>query len=322
VKHRPAIVAVLAGLTIVAVALVGCPKGRVESPASPTAVEPKASAAANPLSAPGPAPVPDEVFVGAGDIAQCGGGQSEATAILLDGIPGTVFTVGDNVYPKGTAENYARCYGSTWGRHKNRTYPTIGNHDWQEASGGPYFAYFGASAGPAGLGYYSVDLGAWHIISLNSQIAAGPGSAQYEWLKADLAVSTASCTLAMWHHPLFSSGTNGSQPHMRDVWRLLYTHGADVVLNGHEHVYERFGPQDADGRATPTGIREFIVGTGGYSLYDLVRRQVNSEAWDNRTWGVLRLTLKTGSYDWEFVPIIGQSFRDSGSARCVVPHGS
>jgi hypothetical protein len=312
----------LTGAAFLTVSLTGCPGNRTDGPAAPTKIDTPPASAGGPAQLPVPAPLPDEVFVGAGDIAQCGGGHSEATAILLDRIPGTVFTVGDNVYPRGTAENYANCYGPTWGRHKNRTYPTIGNHDLQEASGAPYFAYFGANAGPAGLGYYSVDLGAWHVVSLNSQIAAGPGSAQYEWLKADLAVSTAACTLAMWHHPLFSSGTNGNQPQMRDVWRLLNSHGADIVLSGHEHVYERFGLQDADGKATPNGIRQFIVGTGGYSLNDLVRRLPNSEAWDSHTWGVLRLTLKTGSYDWEFVPIIGQSFRDSGSAKCVAPPAS
>lgn len=266
-----------------------------------------------------PPAVPDEIFVGAGDLTQCGGGQSGATAALLDGIPGTVFTLGDNVYPTATAGNFAQCYEPTWGRHRARTFPTVGNHDWQEASGAAYFAYFGASAGPAGLGYYSYDLGAWHVISLNSQVAAGPGSRQYEWLKADLAASAAPCTVALWHHPVFSSGPHGNQPQMREAWRLLNQYGADVVLNGHEHVYERFAPQDADGKAAPTGIREFIVGTGGYSLYDRVTFQPNSEAWENRTWGVLKLILKSGSYDWQFLPIAGQSFHDSGSAKCVSP---
>ena len=314
-----AVVALAVGL---AVGLVGCPDGPdgpAGSPSAPTAVTPPPATTA-PVETPAPPPPPpDEVFVGAGDIAQCGGGHSEATARLLDAIPGTVFTVGDNVYPKGTAENYVQCYGPTWGRHKDRTAPTIGNHDWQEASGGAYFAYFGPSAGPPGRGYYSFELGAWHIISLNSQIAAAPGSPQYEWLKSDLAASAAECTLAMWHHPLFSSGTNGNQPQMRDAWRLLHKHGADIVLNGHEHVYERFAPQDADGRATPGGIREFIVGTGGYSLYDLARTQPNSEAWENRTWGVLKLVLKSGAYDWQFIPIAGQAYRDSGTGRCVAP---
>ena len=269
-----------------------------------------------------PAQVPDEVFVGAGDIAQCGVGHPDATANLLDLIPGTVFTTGDNVQGSGSGGEYANCYDPSWGRHRWRTFPTIGNHDWEGSGPGPYFDYFGANAGPRGLGYYSYDLGAWHIVSLNSLIAAGPGSAQYEWLKADLTQSTASCTLAIWHEALYSSGPSGGSNRMREVWRLLHQRGADLVLNGHDHIYERYAPQDADGRATPTGIREFIVGTGGYHLYDRVRNQPNSEVFENRTWGVLKLTLKSGGYDWQFVPIAGQSFRDSGSAGCVVPAGS
>jgi hypothetical protein len=268
---------------------------------------------------PAPLPVPDEVFVGAGDIAACGVGDPEATARLLDGIPGTVFTAGDNAQSTGAAEEYARCYDPTWGRHRWRTFPTIGNHDWSATGGGPYFAYFGANAGPPGLGYYSYGLGAWHIVSLNSNIAAGPGSAQYEWLKADLAASPATCTLALWHHPVFSSGPNGNSSQMRDVWRLLNQAGADVVLNGHDHLYERFAPQDANAHATPLGVREFVVGTGGYSLYDRASSQPNSEVLETRTLGVLKLTLKTGSYSWEFVPVAGKAFRDSGSASCVAP---
>jgi hypothetical protein len=266
-----------------------------------------------------PTPVPDEVFVGAGDIAKCGVGDPEATAKLLDRIPGTVFTLGDNAQSNGFYEEYTQCYDPTWGRHKWRTLPTIGNHDWDGTVGRPYFAYFGASAGPAGPGYYSVTLGSWHIVSLNSNVAGGPGSPQYEWLKADLAASPATCTLAMWHHPVFSSGPNGNTGRMRDIWRLLNQAGADVVLNGHDHVYERFAPQDADGRPTPRGMREFIVGTGGYSLYDRATSQPNSEIFENRTWGVLKLTLKSGKYDWEFVPVAGASFRDFGSAACVAP---
>ena len=266
-----------------------------------------------------PTPVPDEVFVGAGDIAKCGVGDPEATAKLLDRIPGTVFTLGDNAQSNGFAEEYTHCYDPTWGRHKWRTFPTVGNHDWDATAGGPYFAYFGANAGPPGPGYHSYTLGSWHIVSLNSNVAGGPGSPQYEWLKADLAASPATCTLAMWHHPLFTSGPNGNTGRMRDIWRLLNQAGADVVLNGHDHVYERFTPQDADGRPTPRGMREFIVGTGGYSLYDRASSQPNSEIFENRTWGVLKLTLKSGKYDWEFVPVAGKSFRDFGSAACVAP---
>jgi hypothetical protein len=265
-----------------------------------------------------PEAAPDEVFVGAGDIARCGVGDAESTARLLDRIPGTVFTLGDNVQDIGAPEEYARCFEPTWGRHRSRMLPTVGNHDWHGGTGRPYFAYFGASAGPSGLGYYGTRLGAWHIVSLNSEIPSGPGSPQYEWLKAELASSPTACTLAMWHRPLFTSGPNEPAVAMRDVWRLLSQHGADVVLGGHNHTYERFAPQDADGRADPRGPRQFVVGTGGYTLYGRARAQANSEIFQGDSWGVLRLTLKSTSYAWEFVPVEGRSFRDSGSGTCVV----
>lgn len=267
-------------------------------------------------AAPDAPPAPDAVFVGAGDIAVCGSSTSQATARILDRIPGNVFTLGDNVYPNGTSEQFANCYEPTWGRHRVRTYASPGNHDWEVNAGAPYFAYFGAAAGPRDAGYYSYDLGGWHILSLNSNVSAQPGSAQYEWARQDLAVSSTLCTLAYWHHPLFSSGPNGNNGQMREMWRLLQTSGAELVLTGHDHDYERFALQDADGRSDPRGLREFVVGTGGVGLYQPAAIQPNSEIRDNRTWGVLKLTLQARSYDWEFVPIDGQSFRDFGSDRC------
>lgn len=260
---------------------------------------------------------PAVVFVGAGDIGVCGSPAPEWTARLLDRIPGTVFTTGDNSQGDGSASDYRQCYDPTWGRHRSRTFATAGNHDWDGTGGLPYFDYFGANAGPPGRGYYSVDLGAWHIVSLNSNIAAGPGSRQYAWLEADLARSDAACTIAIWHHPLFSSGPHGGSPHMRDIWRLLDRAEAEIVLNGHDHIYERFAPQDANGRATPAGLRQFIVGTGGDTLYEEVTRRRNTEALQKTTWGVLELTLRPESYDWEFVPIDGMTFRDAGSASCI-----
>jgi len=288
------------------------------SPASPTPIESKAGAGGSSAAAVAEV-IPDEVLVGAGDIARCGIGNPEATARLLDGIPGTVFTLGDNVQDLGTAEEYSRCFEPTWGRHRARMLPTVGNHDWSGGTGRPYFAYFGSSAGPAGLGYYGTTLGAWHIISLNSEIPARQGSPQYEWLKAELAASPAACTLAMWHRPLFTSGPSEAAGDMRDAWRLLSQYGAELVLSGHNHMYERFAPQTAEGRADPRGPRQFVVGTGGYSLYGRARAATNSEVLDSDTWGVLKLTLKSVSYTWEFVPVAGKSFRDSGSAACVVP---
>jgi hypothetical protein len=259
--------------------------------------------------------VPDVTFAGAGDIVRCTTPDAEATAKLLDGIPGTVFSLGDNVYPSSTAELLSKCFTPTWGRHVSRMLTTPGNHDWDVSAGAPYFAYFGAAAGPS-TGYYSTTLGAWHVVSLNSNVAAGTDSAQYGWLKADLEASNASCTLAMWHAPLYSSGENGNSPQMRAIWRLLQEHGASVVLSGHDHDYERYALQDADGHADPKGIREFVVGTGGGPLYDRLHPQPNVEAYDHKTFGVLKLTLKDGSYDWQFVPIDGMSFSDSGSATC------
>lgn len=258
----------------------------------------------------------EEVFVGAGDIAKCGVGDPEATSKLLDRIPGTVFTLGDNVQGDGSAEEYSQCYEPAWGRHLWRTFPTIGNHDYDGTGGRPYQAYFGTRSGPTGMAYYSHTLGAWHIVSLNSEIPAGSASQQYEWLKADLEEVAVPCILATWHRPLFSSGPSGGSSRMRDVWRLLQQYGADVVLNGHDHHYERFAPQDADGRRTASGIRQFVVGTGGYTLYGRATSHPNSEMFQARARGVLKLTLKSGSYDWAFVPVAGESFSDSGTESC------
>jgi acid phosphatase type 7 len=264
-----------------------------------------------------PRPASNAVFVGAGDVDGCGSLEPEATAKLLDRIPGTVFVAGDATYPSGTMQTYTNCYGPTWGRHLWRTFAVPGNHDYDTDGGASFFAYFGAAAGPAGLGYISHTLGSWHVIMLNSNISTQVGSPQYEWLRQDLAASSAACTVAVWHHPLFSSGQNGPSTFMRDVFNLMVQYGVDVVVNGDDHIYERFAPQDAYGRASARGIREFVAGTGGYPLYNRGRTLANSEVFENKTFGVLKLTLKSGSYDWEFVPIDGQTFRDSGSGSCV-----
>ena len=266
-----------------------------------------------------PRPLADAVFVGAGDVDGCGRLEPEYTARLLDRIPGTVFVAGDATYPSGTMANYQNCYGPTWGRHLWRTFAAPGNHDYYLDGGASFYAYFGSAAGPPGLGYFSHTLGTWHVVMLNSNVPAQAGSPQYEWLRQDLAGARTTCTVAVWHHPLYSSSENGNHPFMRDAFNLLYEYGADVVVNGDDHDYERFAPQDANGRTSPHGIREFVAGTGGYALYKLKQRQPNSEVFNGETYGVLKLTLKTGSYDWEFVPIDGQTFRDSGSGSCVTP---
>jgi hypothetical protein len=267
----------------------------------------------------------DPVFVGAGDIADCSRTQDESTAKLLDNIAGTVFTLGDNVYPDGTTTQFKDCYGPSWGRHKDRTKPAAGNHDYSTAGAAGYYSYFGATASPLDTnctsqckGYYSYNLGAWHIIVLNSEINHAVGSPQENWLRADLAGNQKTCTLAYWHKPRFSSGGNGNDSSFQPLWQALYDYGADLVLNGHEHMYERFAPQSPTGQADPThGIRQFIVGTGGAGLYTFSNIQPNSEVRNGTTWGVLKLTLHATSYSWEFIPIAGQTFTDAGSSNCV-----
>jgi hypothetical protein len=258
----------------------------------------------------------DPVLVGAGDIADCGTTSDSATADLLDGIDGTVFTAGDNVYPSGRATDFTNCYEPTWGRHKARTRPSPGNHDYISLAV-PYFAYFGAHAGPPGRGYYSYDLGAWHIVSLNSNLPMFAGSPQEQWLRADLAANRTECTLAYWHHPRFSSGLHGNNLGARGLWRALQDFGADVVVTGHDHDYEQFHRQDADGVADLTGIRQFVVGTGGTSLRSFDVIKANSAVRESDTHGVLKLTLRPASYDWEFVPVAGATFTDGGSRDCV-----
>jgi hypothetical protein len=257
------------------------------------------------------------VFVGAGDIADCSSSGDEATAALLDNIAGSVFTLGDNVYSSGTPTEITTCYDPTWGRHKSRTFPAPGNHDYNTSGASGYFGYFGSAAGPSGRGYYSFDLGSWHIISLNSEISMSAGSAQEQWLRADLAASTKQCTLAYWHKPRFSSGTShGSLAAAQPLWQALYDYGAEIVMSGHDHDYERFAPQTPSGAPDAAkGIREFVVGTGGRN-HDAVGTPIpNSEASNDNTFGVLKLTLGSGTYTWQFVPA-GGSFTDSGSGTC------
>lgn len=267
---------------------------------------------------PPPPPPPGVVMVGAGDIASCSSTGDEATANLLDNIAGTVYTLGDNVYDSGTATEFTNCYEATWGRHKSRTKPSPGNHDYVTGGAAGYFGYFGASAGDPSTGYYSYDLGDWHIVVLNSNIARGAGSAQEQWLRADLAASTKTCTLAYWHHPRFSSGSgHGDDTSVQALWQALYDANADVILGGHDHDYERFAPQTPTGAADATrGIREFVVGTGGRSHYALGTLKANSQVFNGDTFGVLKLTLSAGSYAWQFVPVAGGTFSDPGTGNC------
>jgi hypothetical protein len=279
------------------------------------------SSPTSPPSSPGPgpgtgAPGPPVVLAGAGDIGLCGSPAVAATAQLLDRVPGIVFTTGDNAYPNGSAANFRDCYEPHWGRHKDRTLPTPGNHDYETPGAAGYYNYFGSSAGPSGLGYYSYDAGSWHVIAVNSEIPVSTGSAQLQWLRADLQANRSPCTVAYWHRPLFTSGPNGPHPQMHELWRTLHEFNADLVITGHDHLYERFAPQDPDGRRdTARGIRQITVGTGGGPLYTPVTSAPNSERLGS-VHGILKLTLSDGTYHWEFVPVPGASFSDAGQGSC------
>jgi hypothetical protein len=256
------------------------------------------------------------VLVGAGDIAECGVAGAAMTALLLDDIQGIVFAAGDNAYYQGSLDQYERCYTPAWGRHKRRTRPIPGNHEYETAGASGYFSYFGDAASPSNGGYYSYDAGPWHVVALNSEIPMDGASPQHTWLRADLAAHPASCTLAYLHRPLFSSGINGPQPDVRPLWTTLYNAGVDVVISGHDHIYERFAPQHPTGRVDlGRGIRQFVVGTGGSQLTAIATVRPNSEIRAS-AWGVLKLTLREGQYAWEFVPVAGESFRDLGIGTC------
>ncbi|HEY6128068.1 MAG TPA: metallophosphoesterase [Candidatus Acidoferrum sp.] len=268
------------------------------------------------------------VLVGAGDIAGCSSlAGAAATAKLIEQIPGTVFAAGDLAYDRGTAEEFRDCYGTTWGKFKDRTRPVPGNHEYATAGASVYFGYWGERAGPRGKGYYSYDLGNWHIVALNTNCdmpgvgGCGIGSAQEKWLKEDLAAHAKSCIVAYGHHALYSSGLlrrHAVHPELRDLWRDLYAAHADLMLAGHEHSYERFAPQDPDGHLDmQNGVREIVVGTGGRSHDPLGLALSNSEQRNSDSFGVLKLTLSPEKYSWEFIPVNGeQGFHDSGEGTC------
>jgi hypothetical protein len=264
-----------------------------------------------------------EILVGAGDIARCSSLQDEATAALLDNIPGTVFTLGDNTYQSGLDSEFANCYEPSWGRHKARTKPAVGNHEYMTPGASGYWNYFGAAAGPTGKGYYAYTLGGWRIYVLNSMCnvatvgGCGPNSPMIQWLKADLAANPTPCALAYFHHPYFSSGKHGGSPKMRTTWKWLYAKGVDVILSGHEHSYERFAPQTPDGIFDPArGIRQFIVGTGGGAASPFGSVVPNSEVRRTGSKGVLKLTLNDNSYSWQFVSVPPDPFTDTGTGTC------
>lgn len=252
------------------------------------------------------------IFVGAGDISECDNNNDELTAQLLESIPGTVFTTGDNAYNDGSPSQYADCYNPTWGRLKDRTKPIPGNHEYRTKDAAGYFQYFN-NIQP----YYAYDLGSWRIYALNSEINVSENSPQVIWLLADLATHPSKCVLAYWHQPRWSSGNHhGSNTEYQTLWQILYSAGAELVLNGHEHNYERFAPMNATGQPDPMGMREFVIGTGGRDHYGFGSPLPTSEVRDSTSYGVLKLTLRDTGYDWEFVSAEGSTFTDRGSAEC------
>jgi hypothetical protein len=265
--------------------------------------------------------LPAEVILAAGNIATCGTTNDEATASILDTLTGTIFTLGDNAFPNGSEAAYRDCYEPSWGRHKPRTYATLGNHEYRSGDANPSFDYFRERVGPRDRGYYSLDLGNWHIVVLNVNDHVGfeEGSAQDQWLQADLATSSKDCTLAIWHNPrFFSSNTVGwtSNASITALWKRLYEAGVDLVLNGQQHQYERFPPMTPTGTPDQAhGIRQFNVGTGGESTEMPVAHAQHSEAVTD-AFGILKLTLDAGTYNWEFVSTVPGHFSDSGSGAC------
>ena len=279
-------------------------------------------------------PVPGVRIAVAGDIA-CepshasfdegrGNGSACMQAATSDLVVGkryaAVLVLGDIQYEDGEEEAFLRSYDPTWGRVKTVTHPVPGNHEYHTSGATGYFRYFGAAAGDPAKGYYSFDVGDWHVIALNSNCShvggCRTGSPQERWLRRDLAANPATCTLAFWHHPRFSSGWHGGSSAYEAFWRDLFEADADVVLVGHDHDYERFAPIGATGEIDlERGIREFVVGTGGRGLRGFSHPQPNSEVHDDSTFGILELTLGRGAYAWRFRPAVG-SFTDGGSSRC------
>lgn len=277
----------------------------------------------------------DPKIAAAGDIAcdpvssSYNGGNGTATAcrhkytsnLLVGAGYSKILGLGDMQYENGALTKFNTSYHPTWGRVKSITRPAPGNHEYQTSGASGYFSYFGSLAGTAGKGYYSYNVGTWHLIALNSNCSAvggcGAGSAQEKWLRADLKAYTNRCTLAYWHHPRFSSGQHGNNSATAAFWNALYQYNADVILVGHDHTYERFGPQTPGAVADPLrGIRQFVVGTGGKSLYPFPTVRANSQKRHNGTYGVLEMTLKPTSYAFKFRPEAGKTFTDTGSGNC------
>jgi hypothetical protein len=323
--------AVLAGALVAALAVVVVVGGLLPVGSVPTARPFVESPGPGPTDS-GTSPAPSSVrsptggavavLVGAGDIADCQRFQDDLTADAVETIPGIVFTLGDNAFPAGSPTDFANCYGPSWGRPsiKDRTRPAAGETDYRTPGASGYFEYFGEAAGDSAMGYYAYDAGAWRVYVLNSNCRSiglcGVGSPQEQWLRADLAANPRQCVVAMWHHPFFSSGSSAGSSSMRAVWRVLQDAGAELVLSGHDQVYERFAPQAADRSPSEQGIVQFVVGTGGGDSDDFIYEAPNSVARASGVAGVLRLELAAESYAFEFLGVSGPEFTDTGRRDC------
>jgi acid phosphatase type 7 len=267
-----------------------------------------------------PASAPAATLIAAGDVASCRSRGDERTERLLRRLRGTVAVLGDSVYEHGSAWQYRNCYAPTWGRHRLRTHPAIGNHEYRTRGGRGYFDYFGRAAGPRGKGWYAYRLGTWQVVVLNTncgRVGCGPRSEQYRWLRGTLRRTQARCTLAYGHHPRFSSAVEGGDRRLIPLWRLLYAYRAELVLAGHHHHYERFDPRLPGGRTSwGHGVRQFVVGTGGRGGHPPILFAPPASRARTRSLGVLVLRLLPGRYTWRFVSVAASSFADAGRARC------
>ena len=269
-----------------------------------------------------PTKIPDPIFLtGAGDISVCDYETDDATAALLENIPDLIFTLGDTQYNGSSYEKYMNCFDKSWGAYKDRMIPVVGNHEYEDENAAGFYDYFANEMDPDRLGYYSMDIGAWHVIVLNSQCGAVGGcdekSPQVQWLVNDLENDSHLCTLALWHHPRFSTGYHESDATLDTIWRTMVAYDVELVLNGHDHNYERFAPMDGDGNIDLSdGTRMIIVGTGGADLRPQYLENLASVVYNNSTHGVLQLKLEYGTYSWEFIPVEGSTFSDSGWGYC------
>ena len=255
-------------------------------------------------------------MVAVGDIGMCNQREAvESVARLVDRLTGDLLLAGDLAYMQGSLQNFRDCFDPSWGKFRPRWRPVPGNHEYETSGASGYRQYFGDLAGAIGRTYYAFRTGDWLVLMIDSNDATAVGSAQYEFVRNALQGPRPTCTMAVWHHPLFTSGPNGPQTFMRDMWRLLYDNDADVIIAGHDHLYERFGKQDVTGRSDVRGLRQFIVGTGGAQLYDFQRQEANSQV-RVKAHGALQLTLATDRYSWEFIEAGTNAVRDSGSDGC------